>query len=172
MFNRQFSLLTIAILLLSPNLATANEIDRDTNNPNNPNNLSVGNVRIITTSNGTTIQTPKIQINAPKPPEQPRLISRTRRRSRSSVMGRIRTSTPPISTKKVSSYNQTTVTATTTSLPNHTIRSSSHNSQPVNEQQQSIRCSNSDDTIVSQSTSTITTINGRTISSEIHTNCN
>ena len=48
MFDRQFSLLVMATLLLSHNLVNANEIDE---NPN----LSIENVQIQTTQSGTTI---------------------------------------------------------------------------------------------------------------------
>jgi hypothetical protein len=174
MFNRQFGLMAIAILLLSPNLVHANELDGNAN-------LSVGNVRIVNTGNGTTIQTPQIQISTPKIPTNPVVVSRTYRRYRAKVVRRSRTTKPLIVNKKVSSSTQITVsnsTTTTVPIPNSTIRSStirsSSNGLPaVNEQQQSIYCSNSSGSVVSQSTSTSTsTVNGRTVSSEVHTNCN
>jgi hypothetical protein len=182
MFKRQFSLLVMATLLLSPNLVHANEIDGDTN-------LSVGNIQIQNTSNGNKIQTPNIQINTPKAAENPVIISRTRRRSRT-VIRSIRTSKPLVFNKKVNSDTQTTVTTSTSPLPNSTIRSSTssstspapgsitrsstirnsssgNDSQAVNQQQQSMQCSGGGSS-VSQSTSTV---NGRTVSSEVRTNC-
>jgi hypothetical protein len=169
MFNRQFSPIAIAILLLSPSLVCADEIDGDPN-------LTVGNVQIVTSGNLTTIVTPKIQISTPKIPESRLLISRTHRRSRANVVRRTRTSTRSISIdKKVNADLPITVTTTTYPIPggttrSSTIRSSSNGSQSVSEQQQSIQCSNnSGGSVVSQSTATV---NGRTISSEVRTNCN
>ena len=184
MFNRQFSLLVIATLLLSPNLVHANEIDGDSN-------LSVGNIQILNTGNGTILKTPNIQINSPKATENQVLVSRNRRRSRATVIRSTRTSKPLIFNQKVNSSTQTTVTTTTPSTPSSTTRSSTtttstpstpssttrsstirnsssgNGSQSVNEQQQSIQCSGGGSS-VSQSTSTV---NGRTVSSESRTNC-
>jgi ribosomal protein S30 len=56
MFKRQFSLLVMATLLLSPSLVHANESNEDTN-------ISVGNIRVQTNSRGTSIQTPGINVN-------------------------------------------------------------------------------------------------------------
>ncbi len=169
MYYRQFTLIAIATLLLSPNLVHANEIDGDRNS-------SVGNVQIVNTPNGTVIQTPKIQVVTPKSTPGA-VVSRTRR-TRTSVR-RTRTATPLIFNKKVNSDSQTTVRTTTDSgdttiTRSSTIRSSSNsgNTQTSqsssNEQQQSTQCSGSGTTI-SRSTSTV---NGRTVSSESHTNCN
>ncbi len=189
MFNRQLGLLAMAILLLSPNLVHANEIDGDRN-------LSVGNIRIINTSNGTFIQTPNIQVNTPTTTEQPVLISRIRRRTRIPSVRRIPTTTntttiqrttgtsaPLIFNNRINS-TQTTVTTTTSPAPNttvstptttvrsSTIRTSSgdeNTSQSsTSEQQQSVQCSGSG-TVVSQSSSTV---NGRTVNSEVRRNCN
>jgi hypothetical protein len=169
MYYRQFTLIAIATLLLSPNLVSANEIDVDRN-------LSVGNVQILSTPNGTVIQTPKIQVVTPKS-SPGATVSRTRR-TRTSVR-RTRTATPLIFNKKVNSDSQTTVRTTTTDSGNtsttqsSTIRSSSDSgntqaSQSSSNRQQSTQCSGSGTTI-SRSTSTV---NGRTVSSESHTNCN
>jgi hypothetical protein len=185
MFNRQFSLLVMATLLLSPDLVHANQIDGDTH-------LSVGNIQIHTTNNGTTIQTPQIQVNTPKPTENRTLLSRARRRSRTTAIRRNRTSAPAILNKRVSADGQSTVTTTTstststtapirstntsTSTIEHTtttapirrstirsstMRNSSNGSQ--SEQHQSMQC-NGEGSSVSQSTSTV---NGRTVSSEV-----
>jgi hypothetical protein len=192
MFHRQLSLLAIATLLLSPSLVHANEIDGDRN-------LSVGNIQIINTSNGTLIQTPNIKVSTPTTTEQPVFISRIRRRTRIPAIRRIptttntttiqrttRTSAPLIFNNKINSNSQqTTVTTTTSPLPNttvstptttvrsSTIRTSSgdeNSSQSsTSEQQQSVQCSGGSGTVVSQSSSTV---NGRTVNSEVRRNCN
>jgi hypothetical protein len=192
MFKRHFSLLAIATLLLSPTVAHADLIDGD-------GNVSVGNVRIQTTNRGTIIQTPKIQVNTPKSTDNRLSVNRTRRRSR--IPARARTSSPMILNKKVSTDSSTTVIKTTTpvSIPtistptirnstiqnstirssgddgyptpttrSSTVRSSSGDSESVNEQHQSIQCSGGGSS-VSQSS---TTINGRTVNSEVRSNCN
>jgi hypothetical protein len=190
MFKRHFSLLAIATLLLSPTVAQADLIDSD-------GNLSVGNVRIQNTSSGTVIQTPKIQVSTPKSTDNRISVNRTRRRSRIPAVRRPRTSSPLILNKKVSTDSSTTVIRTTTpvSIPtirnstiqnstirssggdtqyptptsrSTTVRSSSGDSETVNEQRQSIRCSGGGSS-VSQSS---TTINGRTVNSEVRSNCN
>lgn len=168
MFYRQFTLIAIATLLLSPNLVHANEIDGDRN-------LSVGNIQILNTPNGTVIQTPKIQVNTPK--SSPGVIISRARRTRTSVR-RTRSTTPLIFNRRVNSDSQT-ITTTTDSGNNSTVRSSTirsssnggstqTSSQSSSEQQQSSQCSGNG-TVVSQSTSTV---NGRTVSSESRTNCN
>ncbi|WP_310484029.1 hypothetical protein [Chamaesiphon sp. VAR_48_metabat_403] len=192
MFHRQLGLLAIATLLLSPSLVHANEIDGDRN-------LSVGNVRIINTSNGTLIQTPNIRVNSPTTTEQPVLISRIRRGTRIRTIRRIPTTTntttirrttgtsaPLIFNSKINSNSQqTTVTTTTSPLPNTTVstptttvRSStirtssgdeSSSQSSTSEQQQSVQCSGGSGTVVSQSSSTV---NGRTVNSEVRRNCN
>ena len=161
MLNRQFSLLVMATLLLSPNLVNANEIDE---NPN----LSIGNIQIQTTESGTTIQTPNIKITTPKATENRVIISRTRRRNLDRVR-RGRTSTPAMIRQRVENSNRE-VTAPTTQIRNSTIRSSRNEdrSESTIEQQQSVQCSGSGSS-VSQSSSS--TVNGRTISSEVRKNC-
>ena len=161
MFNRQFSLLVIATLLLSPNLVNANEIDENQN-------LSIGNVQIQTTEIGTTIQTPKIKITTPKATENRVIISRTRRRNLDRVR-RGRTATPAIIRQRVEDSNRQ-ITTPTTQIRNSTIRSSRNEdrSESTIEQQQSVQCSGSGSS-VSQSSSS--TVNGRTISSEVRKNC-
>ena len=160
MFNRQFSLLVIATLLLSPNLVNANEIDE---NPNR----SIGNIQIQTTESGTTIQTPNIKITTPKATENRVIISRTRRRNLDRVR-RGRTATPAIIRQRVESNRE--ITTPTTQIRNSTIRSSRNedSSESTIEQQHSVQCSGSGSS-VSQSSST--TVNGRTISSESSKNC-
>lgn len=159
MFNRQFSLLVIATLLLSPNLVNANEIDEDSN-------LSVGNIQIQNTGSGTTIQTPRIKITTPKATENQVIISRTRRRNPGVRRGRV--STPAIIRQRVESSNRE-ITAPNTQIRNSTTRSSRNedSSESTIEQQQSVQCSGGGR--VSQSSST--TVNGRTTSSESSKNC-
>jgi hypothetical protein len=166
MLNRQLGLLVMAALLLSPNLVYANEIDGDSH-------LSVGNVQIYTNGGGTTIQTPKIQVNTPKT-ENRTLISRNRRRYRTPIR-RTRTSPPAILHQRVSEDNHATVNTTTTyptrssTIRSTTIRNSSSggDSETVSEQHQSVQCSGGGSS-VSRSTSTV---NGRTVTSETRGNC-
>jgi hypothetical protein len=186
MFNRQFSLLVIVGLLLSTDLVHANEIDGDRN-------VSVGNVQIRTTPNGTVLQTPKIQVSTPKATGKA-LTSRNRRRVRTAVVRpkrqviisnpsvilpqQVGTSAPPptiiISTPTSHPTTPSATTSTPTSTPtvqrSTTIRTSTNGSESVSTQQQSIQCSSDDEgsSSVSQSTSTV---NGRTVRSETRTNC-
>ena len=81
MFNRQFNLLVIATLLLSPTFVSANEIGESTN-------LSVGKIRLQTNQDGSVnIQTPNINLNsATSSLDRQVLISRSRRRVRTPVV--------------------------------------------------------------------------------------
>ncbi len=168
MFYRQFTLIAIATLLLSPNLVNANEIDGDRN-------LLAGNIQILNTPNGTVIRTPKIQVNTSK--SSPGVINRRTRRTRTSIR-RTRSAAPLIFNRKVNADVQiirtTTGSGNNSIMRSSTIRSSSNGgstqtrSQSSSAQQQSSQCSGSG-TVVSQSTSTV---NGRTVSSESRTNCN
>jgi hypothetical protein len=166
MFYRQFSLLAIAILLLSPNPVVAEEIEPDSY-------VSVGNIYIQNNNDWMIIQTPQIQIITPK--STPRSVDRDRQRRRNSVSGRRRTFTPSVTRKKIDADSQTTVTTNTYSnsgsiIRRSTIRSSGSNSSQstVSEQRQSIQCSGEGSYSVSQSTSTV---NGRTVSSRTWTDC-
>ncbi len=126
MLNRQFGLLVMVALLISPNLAQANQVDGTTD-------LSVGNVRIQTTPNGTKVQTPGVQIDSPKSTENRVAVSRTtRRRSRVAPVRRSRTSTPLILNKKVSTDSKTTVTTTTSPGSSSTVRTTTTTSSPEN----------------------------------------
>jgi hypothetical protein len=184
MFNRQFSLLVMVGLLLSTDLVHANEI-------NGNQNVSVGNVQIRTTKNGTVLQTPKVQINSSKATGKV-LTSRTRRRVRTAVVRpkrqviiskpsvilpqRVGTSAPPVIIINTPTTNPTIRTSTisvptsTPTVRRSTIRTSTDGSRSVSTQQQSIQCSSDDEgsSSVSQSTSTV---NGRTVRSETRTNC-
>jgi hypothetical protein len=122
MLNRQFSLLVMIGLLLSADLVHANE------------NVSVGNVQIRTTKNGTVLQTPKIQISTPKATGKA-LTSRTRRRSRTAVVRskpqvviskpsvilpqRVGTSAPPVIIINTPTSTPTTPSSTVSSPTSH-----------------------------------------------------
>jgi hypothetical protein len=203
MFNRQFGLLVMATFLLSPTLVNASAFDEGTH-------LSVGNVQIHTTENGTTLRTSKIQIDTPNSAQNRVLIS-GRRRVRTPAIKRPRVLPAAAMRRKIESNVQTTINKTSptnnstiqnTTIQNSTIRgrrvipaesthqqiesnvqtiinktspgnnstvrsstiqNSTNGSHSVNEQHQSIRCSGGGSS-VSQS---ISTVNGRTVSSEV-----
>jgi hypothetical protein len=160
MFKHQFNLLVVATLLLSPTLVHADEINDSTH-------LSVGNIHLQTSPNGgVNIQTPNIHINTDKPPADRTLISRNRRRYRAPVR-RARTYPPAILNQRINRDDQSTGTRTST-VRTSTIRSSDNGSQSTSEQHQSVQCSHgSGSSSVVQSSQTI---NGRTVSSEVHCN--
>jgi hypothetical protein len=175
MLKRQFSLLAIATLLLSPTLVHADEIGESTN-------ISVGNIQIQTDGyGGTKIQTPNVNITTAQPFRNHWLISSRKRRIRTSVrkpvvkngqiisapsvMSQPPIAQPPIAQPPIDSTNRSVVTQTST------IRSSSQtsNNGSHSEQHSSVECSSSGSgTSVTRSTQTI---NGRTVSSEVRTNC-
>jgi hypothetical protein len=180
MLKRQFSLLAIATLLLSPTLVHADEIGESTN-------ISAGNVRIQTDEYGVTkIQTPNVNITTAQPFANRWLISSRKRRTRTPVRKPVMKSgkmisapsvrsqppiaqppisQPPISQPPIDSTNRSVVNQTST------IRSSSQtsNNGSHSEQHSSVECSSSGSgTSVTRSTQTI---NGRTVSSEVRTNC-
>jgi hypothetical protein len=166
MFYRQFSLLAIAILLLSPHPVRAEEIEPDSY-------ISVGNIYIQNSNDWMIIQTPQIQIITPK--STPRSVDRDRQQRRNSVSGRRRNFTPSVTRKNIKSNSQTTITTNTypgsgSTIRSTTIRSSIRNGSQstVSEQRQSVQCSGEGSYSVSQSTSTV---NGRTVSSRTWTNC-
>jgi sigma54-dependent transcription regulator len=159
MFNRQFGFLVMAVLVLSPSLVHANDIDED-------DNLSVGNVQIQTTRSGTSIRTPKIQIDSPKTTENHSVFSRSNRRTRASIRrGRINPPSGVFNRRVEQNETVTTTTNNPSVFRSSTTRSSSNGSESVSEQRQSVNCSSGSS--VHQSSST--TINGRTVHSE--SNC-
>jgi hypothetical protein len=167
MFYRQLSLLVVTILLLSPNLVRAQEIEPGSQ-------LSVGNIFIQTNDYGTFIYTPQIQISTPKSIENTRSTRWDRHRRSTSVNNRRGKFTPSSVTKKTNSDSYTTVTTSTypgngSTIRSTTIRRSDRNGSQssVSEQRQSIQCSG-ENSSVSQSTSTV---NGRTVSARTWTNC-
>lgn len=183
MFKRQFSLLVMATLLLSPTLVQANELGESTN-------LSVGNIRLQTNSSGgVSIQTPNINLNTAQSPEDRVWISRTtRRRIRTSIRRPIRTTTilrgrvisSPSLIRQSTIFSQPTIIRQSTIDPEYrsinrtstirssTVRTSSNGSESISEQHNSVQCSPGSGSSVSQSTQTI---NGRTVSSEVRTDC-
>jgi Zn-dependent metalloprotease len=172
MLKRQFSLLAIATLLLSPTLVHADEIGESTN-------ISVSNMQIQT-------DTPTVNITTAQPFAHRWLISSRKRRMRKSVRKPVANNgqmiytptvksqptisqppiaQPPIAQPQSDSTNRSVVQQTST------IRSSSHtsNNGSHSEQQSSVQCSSSGSgTSVTRSTQTI---NGKTVSSEVRTNC-
>ena len=160
MFNRQFGLLLIAALVLSPTLVHADDIDED-------NNLSVGNVQIMTTPNGSSVRTPNIQIDSPtKTVENRSIFNRNRQRTRTSVIRRGRTTPSGIFRRRVEQNETVTTTTTNPSVFRRSTTSrSSNGSESVSEQRQSVNCSGGG----SVRQSSTTTVNGRTVHSE--SNC-
>ena len=160
MFNRQFGLLLIAALVLSPTLVHADDIDED-------NNLSVGNVQIMTTPNGSSVRTPNIQIDSPtKTVENRSIFNRNRQRTRTSVIRRGRTTPSGIFRRRVEQNETVTTTTTNPSVFRRSTTSrSSNGSESVSEQRQSVNCSSGS----SVRQSSTTTVNGRTVHSE--SNC-
>ncbi len=179
MFKRQFSLLVMATLLLSPTLVHANELGESTN-------LSVGNIRLQTNSSGgVSIQTPNINLNTAPSPEDRVLLSRTTRRRirtpiRRTIIRRGRIISSPSLIRQSTIISQPTIIRQSTIDPadrsinqtstirSSTVRTSSNGSQSISEQHNSVQCSPGSGSSVSQSTQTI---NGRTVSSEVRTNC-
>jgi hypothetical protein len=179
MLKRQFSLLAIATLLLSPTLVHADEIGESTH-------ISVGNIQIQPDGyGGTKIQTPNVNITTAQPFANRWLISSRKQRIRTSVRKPVIKSGKMISTPAVKSQAtiaQPPITQPPISQPpsdstnrsmsqTSTIRSSSHtsNNGSHSEQHSSVECSSSGSgTSVTRSTQTI---NGRTVSSEVRTNC-
>jgi hypothetical protein len=190
MFKHQFSLLAIATLLLSPTLVHANEIGESMN-------ISVSNIQIQTDGSGVTnIHTPNVNITTAQPFTNRWLISSRKQRIRKSVRKPVMKSGQTISTPAVKSQPtiaqppisqppiaQPTIAQPPISQPpsdstnrsvvqqTSTIRSSSHtsNNGSHSEQQSSVQCSSSGSgTSVTRSTQTI---NGKTVSSEVRTNC-
>ncbi len=169
MLKRQFSLLAIATLLLSPTLVHADEIGESTN-------ISVGNIRIQTDASGATnIQTPNVNITTAQPFTNRWLMSSRRQRIRKSVRKPVVKSGQMISAPVVKSQPPIAQPPGDSTNPvvnqTSTIRSSSHtsNNGSHSEQHSSVECSSSGSgTSVTRSTQTI---NGRTVSSEVRTNC-
>jgi hypothetical protein len=158
MLKHQLSLLAIATILLSSTLARADDISGGKN-------LSVGNIQIQASDSGNvSIQTPSINIQTLKSVDG-RVISRTRRRSRIPVVrGRVIYSPATLRQRAVV---KTTLVEYPDRVHNSTIRTSTNNSQTINEQH--VQCHGSGSSSIVQSSQTI---DGKTVSSEVHNNCN
>jgi hypothetical protein len=159
MLKRQIGLVAIVTLLLLPNLVSAAEIPENTN-------LSSGNVRVqISDRGGVSIQTPNINIDTNKPVVKRVLISRKYRRYRTPIVKRGRVVLPTVSRQRA--IDKVTPTAEHADrVRSSTIRTSTNDSHTISEQH--VQCHGSGSSIVQSSQ----TINGRTVSSEVQTNCN
>jgi hypothetical protein len=185
MSKRLFGLTAIAILLLSPTLVSANE-------PIDATHLTVGKIQITTNNNRTSINTPNLQLDTPTTTDSPLLSrrqrSRTLVRKRTPAVVRPRVeidddnepiviifpsqSTPTIpNVPKVPSVPsvQTSTIRTIPTVRSSTIRTTrdDNDSLSVSEQHQSVQCNGNG--TVSQSSSS--TINGRTVKSEVRYKC-
>lgn len=159
MLKCQTGLLTIVTLLLLPSLVSAAEISENTN-------LSSGNVRVqISNRSGVNIQTPNLNIDTTKPVTKRVLISRKYRRYRTPVLKRGRIILPPIVRQRLVGKVAPTVEYPDR-IRSSTIRTSTNDSHTINEQH--VQCHGSGSSIVQSSQ----TINGRTVSFEVQTNCN
>jgi hypothetical protein len=199
MFKRHFSLLAIATLLLSPTVAQADLIDSDGNiSVGNMRIQNTGSGTVIQTPkiqvtnpsstdnrisvNRTTRR--RSRIPAVRRPRTSAPMILNKKTSTDSSTTVIRTPTPvsipaipniPTPTIRNSTIQNSTIRSSgggtqypTPTTRSTTIRSSSGDSETVNEQHQSIQCSGGGSS-VSQSS---TTINGRTVNSEVRSNCN
>jgi hypothetical protein len=92
------------------------------------------------------------------------LISRTRRRARTPVVRK--RGIYPTATLHQRAVDKIAPVEYPDRVQNSTIRTSTNDSQTINEQH--VQCHGSGSSIVQSSQ----TINGRTVSSEVHTNCN
>jgi hypothetical protein len=159
MLKRQIGLVAIVTLLLLPNLVSAAEIPENTN-------LSSSNVRVqISDRGGVIIQTPNINIDTTKPVIERVIISRKYRRYRTPIVKRGRIVSPTIVRQQAIDRVTPTVEHVD-SIRNSTIRTSTNDSHTISEQH--VQCHGSGSSIVQSSQ----TINGRTVSSEVQTNCN
>ncbi len=178
MFKCQFSSIAIAILLLSPSLAGANEALAFTD-------LSVGEIQITATDRGTLITTPNIFIETPTTNNN-RVLSRQRTSIRSSKTTNLPTVTRPrveiddeyddepvatrsplYRTNPFPSIPQVPFDRSLPTVRSYSIRTTSVDNDSFSEQRQSLQCSGGG--TVSQSSST--TINGRTVKTQFRSKC-
>jgi hypothetical protein len=160
MFKHQLSLLAIATILLSATLVNAADIGEETN-------LSVGNIRVQTSNNGgVKIQTPNLTIDTAKSALGQVITSRNRRRYRIPATRRGRVLYPTATTVHQRVIGKVAPAAYPDRRRNSTIRTSNNDTHTMSEQH--IECHGSSSSI-SQSSQTI---NGRTVSSEVHSSCN
>ncbi len=161
MFKPQFGLLVMATLLLSPTFVDANEIGDSTN-------LSVGNIRIQTNSNGgVSLQTPNINLNTAESPEDRLLLSRrTRGWNRRPIWRRGRVIYSPSVVRQSTIIRQSNIDPYyRSSNRTSTVRTFGNG---IHEQHHSVNCRPGSGSSVSQSSQTI---NGRVVRSKIRTNC-
>jgi hypothetical protein len=163
MFKCQFGTLAIAVSLLLPSVATANEAIAFTE-------LSVGEIQITSTDRGTLITTPNIFIATPTATDYRARSIITRPQieiddddddlpvvSRSSAY---RTSPIP-------SIPQIPFIRSFPTMRNYTVRTTNIGRDSYSEQYQSVSCSGGG--TVTQSSST--TINGRTVRTQFRSKC-
>jgi hypothetical protein len=163
MFKCQFGTLAIAVSLLLPSVATANEAIAFTD-------LSVGEIQITSTDRGTLITTPNIFIATPTATDYRARSIITRPQieiddddddlpvvSRSSAY---RTSPIP-------SIPQIPFIRSFPTMRNYTVRTTNIGRDSYSEQYQSVSCSGGG--TVTQSSST--TINGRTVRTQFRSKC-
>lgn len=180
MFKRQFGTLAIAMLLLSPSLASASEVLAFTD-------LSVGEIQITATDRRTLIMTPNIFIETPTMSSR-----RATSRQQTSIRSGKNTSLPTVNRPRVEiddeydDDDEPVITRSslyrTTPIPNipqipfvrsiptvrgYSVRTTSVDRDSFSEQRQSIQCSGGG--TVSQSSST--TVNGRTVKTQFRSKC-
>jgi hypothetical protein len=165
MFNRSFNLLVMAVLLLSPTLAQARDLDESRE-------LSVGNIYIHHDRDGNVnLKTPNIDINTSPPTADEKtwqesliVVSRNRSRYRNKYKSTIRRRrvVRSIPTLRINRGSRV-LDNRSTMIRNSTIGSESRR------EEHSIECSNGSVFSSQQSTQVI---NGRsTVRSEVYTNC-
>jgi hypothetical protein len=171
MFKCQFGTLAIAISLLLPSVATANEAIAFTD-------LSVGEIQITTSDRGTLITTPNIFIAAPTPTDY--RAPSSKRNAVSKIITRpqieiddddddlpVVTRSSAYRTFSIPSIPQIPFVRSFPTMRNYTVRTTSVGRDSYTDQQQSVSCSGGG--TVTQSTST--TINGRTVKTQFQSKC-
>jgi hypothetical protein len=180
MFKHQFGTLALAMLLLSPSVASANEVLAFTD-------LSVGDIQITATDRSTLIMTPNIFILTPTTTEN-RGFSRQRTSIRSGRNTTLPTIRPrveiddeydddddePVATRSpfyrispIPSIPQVPFVRSIPTMRGYSIRTTSIDRNNYSDQRQSVQCSGGG--TVTQSSST--TINGRTVKTQFSHKC-
>ena len=195
MFKRHFSFLAIATLLLSPTVAQSEIVNSDGNlSVGNVQILNTSHGTVIQTpkvqvtnpkSTDTRLSVNRTRRRSRLPVRHPRtstpMIINNKVNTNSSTTV-IRTTSPasipniPTPTIRNSTIQTPTIIRSsggdtqypTPTVRSSTVRSSSGDSESVTEQHQSIQCSGSGSSVSQSST---TTVNGRTVHSESHRNC-
>jgi hypothetical protein len=170
MFKCQFGTLAIAISLLLPSVATANEAIAFTD-------LSVGEIQITTTDRGTLITTPNIFIATPTTDYR---VGGNNRTAVSTITRPqieidddddddvpVVTRSSAYRTSPIPSIPQVPFVRSFPSMRNYTVRTTSIGRDSYTEQHQSVSCSGGG--TVTQSSST--TINGRTVKTQFRSKC-